>query len=302
MLSLASIEFALQEAMGNLVRNRVMALAAMLTAAVSLSMCAGFAVSAISIHRAAQQLPRQFEMAVFIKRGVAHKTHASLRDKVRKMPGVASVTYISQEQGWKEFQKSLGAEISTEDVLYNPALACLRVVMARPEMAGSVEQTLLKMPQVESVVWQKDAIRLFHGLSRVVGVGGGAVTVALLLGSVLIIGNTIRLGIYARRREISIMRLVGAHPALVRLPFVIEGMALAGLGALLAAVIIRVTGRYLASETASFQMVTRFLDSGLSPWQISLGLLATGLALGSISSHVSIRRYLREGAFERAVR
>ena len=83
MLSLTSIEFALQEAFGNLVRNRLMALAAMLTAAVSLAVCAGFAVSALSIRRATEKLPQQFEMAVFIKRSTPPKLHEGLREKVR---------------------------------------------------------------------------------------------------------------------------------------------------------------------------------------------------------------------------
>ncbi len=302
MLSLTSIEFALQEAFGNLVRNRLMALAAMLTAAVSLAVCAGFAVSALSIRRATEKLPQQFEMAVFIKRSTPPKLHEGLREKVQKMPGVGTVEYISQERGWKEFQKSLGTEISTEDVIYNPALACLRVVMKQPEKAAEIERQLSKMPEIESVVWEKNAVRMFHRISRVVSVGGLAAGFALLLGTILVIGNTIRLGIYARRGEIAIMRMVGANPALVRLPFVIEGMVIAGLGAVLAAVIIRVTGNYLAEATAAFQSVTRFFDSGLKPWELWAGLTALGLILGFLSSLVSIRRYLKEEAFERSVR
>lgn len=298
MPSLTSFEFLIGEAIGSIVRNRLMALAAFLTAGVSLTISAGFAITALSVQRACEKLPQEFDMAVYLKRTTPPQQINAFGNKLKKMPNIASVTFISKEQGWKEFKKSLGAEISTEDVLYNPALDSFKLTMSKAEFSKSVEEKIAKMPEVDSVLWRQNEIRFFTGLSRVVAGAGALATVVLFLGSTLIIGNTIRLGIYARRHEVAIMRLVGATPWFIRFPFLLEGMIIAGAGAALAAVLIQAASSYLRTLTSEIQSVTRFFESGVTSWLLWLGLLSAGIVLGATASALSIRRYLKEGTSE----
>jgi cell division transport system permease protein len=96
------------------------------------------------------------------------------------------------------------------------------------------------------------------------------------------------------------MRLVGARPSFIRFPFLLEGMLLAGAGAVLALLLIRLAGAYLEALTGDLQSITRFLDSGVAPWQLAVLLMSAGLGLGALSSYLSVRRYLKEGTAEAA--
>ncbi len=302
MLNPSSVEFLVTEALANIRRNRLMALAAVLTAGVSLAISAGFALTAIAVHRACEKLPQEFDMAVYVRRGTPPERLNEMKQTLAAMPGVASVTFISKERGWQEFKRSLGQEISMDDVLYNPALDSFKLRMADPRRSREVQAAIRKMPDVDDILWRQNEVRFFTGLARVVGIAGAVATVVLFLGSAFIIGNTIRLGIYARRREVSIMRLVGARPSFIRFPFLLEGMLLAGAGAVLAVLLIRLAGAYLEALTGDLQSITRFLDSGVAPWQLAAALMAAGLGLGAVSSYLSIRRYLKEGSAEAPAR
>lgn len=237
-------------------------------------------------------------MAVYVKRNVPARRVQEMEGELRKLPNVAAIRYISRDEAWREFKKTLGADISTDDVVYNPALDTFKIRVANPEASTSLQKRLSKMPEVDSVLWRQSEVRLFVALGRIVAVVGLAATALLFLASMFIIGNTIRLGIYARRREVSIMRLVGAKPWFIRLPFLMEGMILAGGGALLAALVVTGARDWLVAHTGSIQPITRFFQSGVQPWELSFLLLVTGVALGAAASGLSIRRYLREGWFE----
>lgn len=302
MLNLSSLEFLLAEAFSGLKRNRVMALAAILTAAVSLAISAAFGVCALATHRACERLPQQFDMAVYVKREASEGQVRDVGRRLRMLPYVDNVEFISREEGWKEFRKQLGTEISTQDVLYNPALDTYRVSLSHPEQSDSVQKAISKLPCVDSVDWRQKEVVFFTGLSRVVSAAGLMTMIVLFAGSVFIIGNTIRLGIYARRREVAIMRIVGARASFIRLPFLLEGMLISGTGALLALLLMRFAANYLSQVTRGFQSVTRFFDSGISYWQLSAVLIGVGLSLGAFSSSMSIRRYLREGSLEKGQR
>lgn len=300
MLNPSSVEFLVLEALANIRRNRLMALAAVLTAGVSLAISAGFALTAIAVHRACEKLPQEFDMAVYVRRGTPPERVSKLKETLAAMPGVASVTFISKERGWQEFKRSLGQDISMDDVLYNPALDSFKIRMSDPRMGRDLQNRIRSLPEVDDILWRQNEVRFFTGLARVVGIAGAVATVVLFLGSAFIIGNTIRLGIYARRREVSIMRLVGARPSFIRFPFLLEGMLLAGTGAVLALLLIRLAGAYLEALTGDLQSITRFLDSGVAPWQLAALLMAAGLGLGALSSYLSIRRYLKESSLEAA--
>lgn len=299
MPNLSSLEFLIGEAVSGIFRNRIMSVAAIVTAAVSLAVCAGFAVTALSVHHACEALPRQMDMAVYVKRGIPRDQVMALGETLKKKPGVASVAFVSKEQGWQDLKKSLGTEVSMNDVVGNPVLDTFRLRMSDPARGKQLQSEIAKLPPVDSVQGQQEYVDTFLKTSRAAAGVGVFLTIVLFLGSAFIVGNTIRLGIYARRREVAIMRLVGARPSFIRLPFLIEGMLLAGFGGALAAVIIALAGDYLTTLTSQLPTVTKYFQSGVAGWQLSLTLLASGLVLGAFSSVLSVRRYLNEGPYER---
>lgn len=302
MPNLSTLEFLVGEALSGLFRNRLMATAAVFTAAISLTITAGFSVTALSVRHATEKLPQDFDMAIYLKREVTQVQANAFGEYLKDMPGLLKVTFISKEEGWREFKKSLGAEISTEDVLYNPVLDAYKVSLRNPGQSASLVENIKKRKEVDDVVWHQNEVQFFTRLGQVVTVAGSLTGGLLFLGTAFIIGNTIRLGIFSRRREIAIMRLVGATPAMIRLPFLLEGILIAGVGAGLAAGLVLVVGNYLSDIAGQIQMVTRYFESGVQPLHLVSGMLAVGFALGAVSSSLSIRRYLKEGSAEEGKR
>lgn len=302
MPNLSTLEFLVGEALSGLFRNRLMALAAVFTAAISLAITAGFSITALSVRRATERLPQDFDMAIYLKREVNQQQAEAFGEYLKGMPEFARVRFISKEEGWREFKKSLGAEISTEDVLYNPVLDVYNVSLRDPGQSGALVEAIRKREEVDDVIWHQNEVQFFTRLGQVVTVAGSLTGGLLFLGTAFIIGNTIRLGIFARRREIAIMRLVGATPAMIRLPFLLEGILIAGIGAGLAAGLVMVVGNYLNDITGQIQMVTRYFESGVQPLHLVFGMLVVGVALGALSSSLSIRRYLKEGSAEEGKR
>lgn len=279
-----------------------MAVAAILTAGFSLAIAAGFGLTALSVERAVHKIPQQFDMAVYLKLDTSEEQVKALQERLEGMPKVASVNFVDRETAWKQFKKDLSMEISEEDVPDNPLPDTFWLKVADPEASAALQKELADMKEVDSVLWRQSEVEFFQGLARIVAIVGTAVTLLLFVGSAFIIGNTIRLGIYARRREVAIMRMVGATPGFIRFPFLLEGMLLAGAGAVLATILIRVASGYISNLAGSFQALTRYFGSGVEPFEMAVVLLAAGLGLGALASHLSIRRYLREVTLEVARR
>jgi len=302
MLSLSNLEFLVAEAWTGLKRNRAMAIAAIFTAAVSLAISAGFGLSALATYRACQLFPKDFDMAVYMKVKATDDQTKAAETAIRAFPHVTSVQFISKTEGWREFRKQLGTMISTEDVTSNPIPHMFRVKLDKPEASAKVQASIAKLDGIDEVDWNKTAVRLLNNLSKVISAAGILTMGILFAGSIFIIGNTIRLGIYARRREVAIMRMVGAKGSFIRLPFVMEGMLIAGLGAGLAIIMLKVAANYLGEATQGFQTLTRYFDSGIDPLQLYAILMGAGLLLGALASSMSVHKYLREASTEKGQR
>lgn len=208
-----------------------------------------------------------------------------------KMPEVKGVKFVSKEEGLRRMAKSqpeLVREVSTNPLPHSfevtPKQAKdVTVIADRVDQAG--------LPGVEKVTYAKKvADRILRVASVVSAIFLIAVAI-LVTASTLLIANTIRLSIFARRREIEVMKLVGATNWFVRGPFMIEGL-LCGLAGSLVAVLLLVLGKELALPS----ILNQLEDSGVGAisffWNAVI-LVAVGLALGAAGSGLTLRRFLR---------
>ncbi|MCF0156457.1 MAG: ABC transporter permease, partial [Veillonella sp.] len=175
----------------------------------------------------------------------------------------------------------------------NPLPNSYVVTFASPEDVKAAAKTLATVPGVESVHYGQDVVEDLFKVTQVIRIGGMVLIAFLAAATLFIISNTIRLTVFARRKEIAIMKYVGATNSFIRWPFVIEGMLLGGIGALIAVACVGEFYYFLTQEMAQtlafFPMVPMFPIF----YNLAIILMVIGVLVGAIGSAISLRQYMR---------
>lgn len=237
----------------------------------------------------------QMEIQAYLRRGATDQAMSAAVDEIWKIPGVTEVKFVSRADALAELAQMFRDKPSViqgigED---NPLPASVRVGTASSADVPGVAEAVRKLSAVEDVVYQEEASRRLESLGRAsqyVSLGGMMV-VGLV--AIMVIGNSIRLTIDARRHEIGIMKLVGATDAFIIGPFLLEGIVLGMVGGLLGAGL--VVGLYVwvvrGIETAVPFIPVLKLTLRTAVDMLGI-MLATGVAVGALGSAISLRRHL----------
>ena len=296
----SSLEFLIGEAARNIRRNGMMSLAALATVAISMAVLGGSLLTIYRLHQFAEAQPRQFEMDVFLNVDANRETAEVVRKRIQQIPGVQRVTLYSREQAHMEFLEKdrregtgIGSEVPVQEFPDR-----LDVSLVDPRQTKSVAAAIRdkqKYPEVAKVNAAEEEIDMLVGAQRMVRNVGGVVAILLIFATALVIQNTIRLTVLARRREIKIMQLVGATPSFIRFPMVLEGIFYGAVGALAAGIVVI----YAASKISEFvggkllSPLTQNLPEAAGPAQVLLTLIGIGVIVGWVGSVLSIRRFLK---------
>lgn len=282
------------EAFKSMQRNILMNIASIVTIGLSLFVVGIFMFGTITLNNLIGSFEKQVEIEVFLKDEASPQQVQQLQDTILSWDEVETVRYISKEEALERFKQRYKDQPELiENLPGNPLPASFIIRLKDPQQVEAVASRFDGNEIVDSVEYGKKYVeRLFQAVSVIRY--SGAVFIGLLsFVSVVLIYLTIRLSIYARRQEISIMRLVGASNWFIRLPFVIEGVIQGIAGAIIAA-----GGVYLVKVTIFESLRQQILWLPLKfemPlfWQITYGLMLGGIALGALGSALAMRRFLK---------
>jgi cell division transport system permease protein len=232
---------------------------------------------------------------VYFNHGVADngKEVNDVRSKLLASPLVKSVTPVSAEEGLKQMRKKNPELFKGSTLPYNPLGPALTVQPKRGEDTVKIANSLEPLPTgVHDVNYGKKTAHKLLTAAKVIDIFFVLAVIVLLVSSTLLIGNTIRLAIFSRRREIEVMKLVGATNWFIRGPFMLEGL-ITGLVGSLAAIVLLILGKEIALPRI-MPHVIRASDIHAWPFGLTaLIILATGLLLGAAGSGLTIRRFLQ---------
>jgi cell division transport system permease protein len=296
---LPKLRYVFKQAVSVSVRSLGVTAVAVVTISASLTVLAAFGVVVATLADVAERMGQEVEISAYLKRGTPPGAGFALAEAVQAWPEVAAARFTSSEAALEAFRETLGGDASLLDGLppdVLPSSVELRIAPAAwtREKVEALAARLEAREEVEEVRFGREAIEQVNAFLGFARVAAWVVGAALCLGTVLIVSNTIRLTVYARRDEIEIMILVGATPAFVRAPFVIEG-ALQGLlgGAVaLGIVVLLQEGLRLGIERGLGQGFP--VELVFSPQLGLVYLSAAGLALGLASSLAAVGRFMRE--------
>lgn len=289
-MKLRTFFYFLREALKGLVRNRLMTLTAMGIITIGLFLFGIFFLITANFRYFTTLAWEEVEIRVFLE--PAARNPEAVGHKLAALPGVAKVTFISKAEGAAALERMLGQKnlfLSGENPL--PDAYTLKLT----ETADPKEVTRLAsdIPGVEEVVFGRDFVEFLQMINHFTLVVGLIFLILTALAVLYIVVNTIQLTVYARRKEIEIMKLVGATDSFVRWPFLLEGVILGLLGAGLAVFLLTEAYAFLVQRLGLYR---RFLplraDQELKV-QLMIVLFVMGLFFGSFGSRISLKRYLK---------
>ncbi len=291
-MNLSSIEFLIQEALTGIRRNGLMAYASISTIALSLGVLGAFVLVAMGANNFAASQIGKFEVAVYMSGNASRSQTETLAATIKKMPDVASVKLRSREEEWAKFKKS-NPNIESAGLQSNPIPYSLDVRVSEASRTTYLANKIRTMNGVHMVKDGREVLDRVMAIARVVRGVSTVGVIVLLITAVFIISNAIKLTLYARRREIRIMKLVGATNWFIRVPLIIEGVVFGAVGAFAAWVLLRIGGSYVAHTSSKLPMMSQF-SSDVTPAMLAFVLIMLGIIIGAAGSFVSIRRFLRD--------
>jgi cell division transport system permease protein len=292
--------FFLREALRSLGRNAMPSFAALATVLVTMLVLGVFIPIVQATTGAANEVRGRLLLDVYLKSDATGADVQRVRGQIAGTPHVKRVEYVSKQQAYAQERKRNPE--AYELLGSNPLPDTFRVTPDDPDNVLKLRDALAPTaasggrqpvdPAIDQVKNRKDETTKILTATRVVKLAMGGLAVLLVVASILLISNTIRLSLFSRRREVEVMKLVGATDSFIRIPFVIEGVVLGGLGGVVAILLLGV-GKvaFLDPLTSDFALLG-------APETIGLPLLAVLLLLASVGvsaagSSLSLRKFLR---------
>jgi cell division transport system permease protein len=286
--------FFVGEAVRSLRANLATTLAATVTVLIVMFFLGVFVALGSYLYAKVDQVRGETKVSVYLRDDVLNRQVGNLEVRLRQNPDVKNVVYLSKGAALAKMKQQLGKDNTVfKQLPVNPLPASLEVHLHDPNQAKAVATTVRGRPGVDSVNYGgKTADRVLRVGATIEAVVGGLILV-LAIAAVLLIANTIRLSIHSRRREIEVMKLVGATNWFVRLPFIIEGMLCGLVGAAVAIVLLYASYAGLLRSWIQGSDLSSSQVQAISFWLLGALLIVAGTGLGAVGSGLTLRRYLR---------
>ena len=276
------------------------------TAASIIIMCATMFIFGIffligeNVNYIIEQVQSDQAMQVFINPEATQEQEAELERQIRAIQEVNTVDYVSQEQALNEMKSWLGedAEIldpySGED---NPFKASYVITLTDLTKIDEVRDEISGFENVAKIEVGSDTVNRLVDIANGIRTATGVILVLLIFISIFIIANTIKLTVHARRKEISIMKYVGATNSFIRWPFVVEGMIIGIIASLISIVIVGGAYNFIANEVVNAEFM-QMINGSLVSFQdmlssIIIVYMLLGIGIGALGSIISMRKYLK---------
>ena len=306
-MSISGFRYLTKQGLGNIARNKLMSFASIGVLTACLVITGIAALMSLNVGKFVDYLGAQNKVIIYLKLDADDATIESAKQAIGGVPNILSSTYVSKEDALNETKSWIsdydsGAYANVLDGYEgdnNPLYASFRVTVNDLSKIDDTVAELAKLPGVDFVDAPSDLAGTLVSLKRAVNIAGWGLVAVLAAVSLVVIHNTIRITVFARRKEINIMKFVGATNGFIRLPFLVEGTAIGLISAALAFGV--VSGAYIGILEAVSHAGTGWLSSLYftivdynSVWSLLLVVfLTSGALIGGVGSAASIRRHLK---------
>ena len=293
-MKIRTSEYFVREVIISMIRNRWMTFASIGTVTVSLFVLGVFMMLVVNLTKMASELESQVQIAVYLNDALTEEGRAEVEQMMRDMKSISKIEYIPREQAIKRLEERLGDHKYILEALgdSNPLPNSYEVTVKKPEAVQSTAIAIADLYGVDEAKYGQDVASHLFDMTRLVRVFGFILMFLLAGATIFIISNTIRLTVFARRKEIAIMKYVGATDWFIRIPFILEGIALGFIGGGLAAIALRSFYSVMAAKIYStltfFPLVPQYPFVNY----LTAVIIISGMIVGIIGSTISLKRFL----------
>ena len=294
-MKLRTGEYFIAEVFRSLRRNNWMTFASIGTVTVSLFVLGVFLILVLNMNRLAGMLESQVQISVYLEDHLTDREKRQIEYDITSLQGIDTVKYVDRKTAKARLQERLGDQKYLLDALSedNPLPDAFEVTVKTPAVVESAAGAIASMSGVEEAKYGQDVIEHLFDITRLMRIFGLVLMLLLGAATLFIIANTIRLTVFARRKEIAIMKYVGATDWFIRWPFLLEGIVLGCLGGIIAAVALR--SFYAAMAAQIYSTLAFFPLMPQYPFMnyVTLAILGSGIVIGAIGSLISLKRFLK---------
>lgn len=280
----------------SLKRNLAVTLASVATVTATIFIFGIFLMVALSVNHLVKNVEEQTVVRVFMNNDATQEQKTALEQLIKGQAGIQKLTYEDRVTAFNNAKASLAEDSNLLEGFSaegdNPYPDSYIVNLERPDYAQGLVNSLTGQAGVESVSNDSETVNTLINWAKTIRTIGVIIFAILILVSLFLIGNSIKLAVYGRRKEIEIMKFVGATNWYIRWPFIIEGIIIGILGAGIAVVLLYFSYRYAYTQTQiSLPFISLPSPSVIKDW-LSWQFLIAGMLIGALGSFFSIRKHL----------
>lgn len=297
-MKLSRIKYSFSEAKKSIVRNGLMSFASLFTITCCLMILGVFAITAINVNSITEQIKDQCEVQIYIDKQASDERVAAIGEEVKTIDNVKGITFVSKED-ILEIAKNDVFEGREEMLISfeqdNPFSDSYTIVLNDIKKTEETVEEVKKIPDIYRVINKQGVVNTVLSISDSVKGVSIAVMIILFIIAIVIISNTVRLTVFNRRREINIMKYIGATDRFIRIPFILEGFMI-GFSASIVSSIIVFLGYTallnLLSRNVELKML-EFVSLGEIAFPIATLFVVFGSLIGVLGSAISMRKHLQ---------
>lgn len=295
---MTSLFYNIKQALQQIFRNFGMSLASVFAITAMMLILGLFFIITVNVNLFSESVKQDYNtVEVYLKDTVAEEQAAEIMEQLESVDGVTNVEYRTKDQALKIMKERWGdSGYLLDSIDKNPLPNSILVEVTDLKAADAVNTTAKKIQGVESTTYYKQTIEKLTRLTSFIQVGAIIVMIFLIVVSVVVVANTIKLTVFARQREISIMKYIGATNWFIRGPFLIEGIIIGIISSVISAWICREFYQRIVDFIGVRIMAilsVPMVSAGYLSSNLIVIFLAMGIGIGSVGSIWSMRRFLK---------
>lgn len=294
-MKINTVNYLVGDAFKSLKRNKTISIAASITVLITFVVLGIFVLIAQNANVIIEDLEGKIEIQVYLEDDIKLIDKREIEVKIREQDGVESIKYESAEDAYNKVYENNPNLLSGYTLEKNPFPASYIVKISDADKIDNIIKSLDGLSGIEEVGSQQDIVSTIQNVIKTVKWIGFALFIILIAVSIFLIMNTIKLTVYSRRREVGIMKFVGATDWFIRWPFIIEGMVIGMIGSILSTILTYFMYSYIIDKVTSSALIMtiKLIDPSYILTTLLFLFIFGGALIGGIASFLALRKFLK---------
>ena len=286
------------EGFSNVFKNKKSTMASIIIMCATMIIFGLFLIIGENVNHFVDNLKLQQGFQVFMKENATQEEMDQVKEDIRALDGISTIEFVSKEQGLNTMKEKLKDEKGVLDGFNVQKIKASYIVKVTDlERSKTIQDEVEKIDNVVKITNSNETAMKLISIAKIIRIATGVILLLLIIISTFIISNTIKLTVHSRRKEISIMKYVGATNSFIRWPFIVEGIVIGIISSIISIIIVGGTYNIITTKMAEsdFVRVMGMNLVGLNEMLVSIiaVYLILGIGIGTVGSVVSMRKYLK---------